>query len=128
MKIKSDKEHFINCNVAGFTYHEGCEVLNQMKFGDVVTLVREDENEHDSKAVALFFNDVHIGYIPRNENDMLAKLMDLGWGEMFEARIQSLDPTAHPEHQIGVIVYIKRRKDNVDKGRSVSKKVSKVNV
>jgi len=110
MKIKSDKEHFLNCNVAGFTYHQGCEVFNELKIGDTVQLVREDENEYDHHAIAVMYNDKLIGYVPRSENRALAQFMDLGWTELFEARIQSLDPTAHPEHQVGIIIYIKRKK------------------
>jgi len=110
MKIKANKEHFINCNVAGFTYHEGCEVIGEMKVGDKVQLVREDENDYDHHAVAILYNDHHIGYVPRSENQQLAQFIDLGWGEMFEARIQSIDPTAHPEHQVGIIIYIMRKK------------------
>lgn len=109
MKIKSNKECFTNCNVAGFTYYEGCEVLGEMKVGEKVQLVREDENYHDHYAIAVMYNDKHIGYIPRSENRQLAKFIDLGWGEIFEARIQTIDLIAHPEDQLGIIIYVKRK-------------------
>ena len=69
MRIKSDKEHFLSCNVAAFTYNEGCEVFDKLKIGKEVQLVREDENVHDHKAVAIFFGKKHIGYIPRQQNE-----------------------------------------------------------
>ena len=55
MRIKTNKEHFLSCNVAAFTYHEGCEVFDKLKVGKRVTLVREDENPYDHNAVAIFF-------------------------------------------------------------------------
>ena len=109
MRIKSDKEHFLNCNVAAFTYYQGCEVFDKLKVGKEVQLVREDENPHDHNAVAIFFGKTHIGYIPRRENDAIAKFLDLGYGDIFEARIQSVDPTAHPEEQVSIVIYLKRK-------------------
>lgn len=111
MKIKSNKEHFLHCNVAAFTYCHGCEVFDQLKIGRKIRLVREDENEHDPKAVAVFFGDTHIGYVPKMQNEMLAKFIDMGWGDLFEGRIQSVDPTAHPEEQVNIIIYLKRKEN-----------------
>ena len=110
MKIQSDKVHFLNCHVAAFTYNEGCEVFDKLKIGKEVQLVREDENVHDHKAVAIFFNKKHIGYIPRQLNETIAMFLDLGYSDIFEARIQSVDPTAHPEQQVSIVIYLKRRK------------------
>jgi hypothetical protein len=36
--------------------------------------------------------------------------LDLGYSDIFEARIQSVDPTAHPEQQVSIVIYLKRRK------------------
>ncbi len=109
MKIKSDKEHFLSCNVAAFTYCNGCEVFSQLKIGKKVRLVREDENVHDHRAVAIFFGDTHIGYIPRQMNETLSMFLDLGYADIFEAKIQSVDPTAHPEQQVSIVIYLKRK-------------------
>lgn len=109
MKIKSDKEHFLSCYVAGFTYHNGCEIFDKIKIGKKVRLIREDENEYDHKAVAVFFGDKHIGYVPRQQNSKLTQFIDLGYEDIFEARIQSIDPTAHPEQQVSIVIYIKRK-------------------
>ena len=110
MRIKSDKEHFLNCNVAGFSYKLGCMVFNQLKVGTELRLVREDENPYDKNAVAVFYEDTHIGYIPHSENAELAKFLDLGYADIFETYVQAIDPAADLEHQVEVIIYIKRRK------------------
>ena len=85
-------------------------VFNELKVGTELRLVREDENPHDKNAVALFFGETHIGYIPKHVNDELAKFLDLGYDDIFETRIQAIDPTADLEHQVDIIVYIKRKK------------------
>jgi len=112
MRIKSDKEHFLSCNVAAFTYNEGCEVFDKLKIGKEVQLVREDENVHDHKAVAIFFGKKHIGYIPRQQNETISRFMDLGYADIFEARIQSVDPAAHPEQQVSIVIYLKRKESS----------------
>ena len=74
-----------------------------------MTLVREDENPYDHNAVAIFFGETHIGYIPRRQNESIAKFLDLGYGDIFEARIQSVDAAAHPEEQVNIVIYLKRK-------------------
>lgn len=109
MKIVSSKEHFLHCNVAGFTYHSGCEVFPHLSVGTVLQLVREDQNAYDPRAIAVFYGDTHLGYVPRTSNEQLAMFFDLGYADLFEARIQQLDPAAHPEEQVQMVVYLKRR-------------------
>ena len=109
MKIKHDKEHFLSCNVAAFTYCDGVEVFSQLKVGKEVRLVREDENPHDHNAVAVFCGDTHIGYIPRQQTETISNLLDRGYADIFEARIQAVDPTAHPEQHVDIVIYIKRK-------------------
>ena len=42
-------------------------------------------------------------------NETIAKFLDLGYEDIFEGRIQSVDPTAHPEEQVSVVIYLKRK-------------------
>lgn len=109
MKIVENKKHFMHCNVAGFSFHEGCTVFDQMKIGSPLRIIREDENDYDHNAVAIFFGDTHIGYIPKRMNEQLAMLLDMGYENIFEARVQSLDAEADPENQVGIIIYVKRQ-------------------
>lgn len=110
MKIQETKKHFLSTHIAGFAYHDGSSVFSELKIGTRLTLVREDENPYDPNAVALLYNDVLLGYIPQRENEMLAAFLDMGHAEIFEAKVQSLHPDAHPEHQVGVLVQIIRKK------------------
>jgi hypothetical protein len=44
---------------------EAIAVLGRLRPGDRLRLVREPNNEHDSNAVAVYSETMHIGYIPR---------------------------------------------------------------
>ena len=109
MKIKKQKELLVSCNVAGFSHYAGCVVFNELKIGTPLHLVREDENPHDHDAVAIFYGDTHIGYVPSSKNDQLATMLDLGYGDIFEVYVQGLDPMAHPENQVQIGIFIKAK-------------------
>ena len=64
MLLKKNKSEFLNCNLAGFGHTEGYLVLDEMRPGDKLLMVREDENRHDSDAIALFFVPKH--QLPKN--------------------------------------------------------------
>ena len=112
MKIKKQKELLVSCNVAGFSHYEGCVVFNELKIGTPLQLVREDENAYDHDAVAIFFGDSHLGYVPSSKNEQLATMLDLGHGDLFEAYVQRLNPTAHPENQVHVGIFVKAKESN----------------
>ena len=60
---KSKNLHFAHFDIAGFSYWEGCMVMNQLKIGDEVQLVREENNKFDPYAVAIMFDGYKLGYI-----------------------------------------------------------------
>ena len=66
----------------------------------------------DAEAVAVVFHndedgdDYCIGYIPCTDNEVLAKFLGMGWGDIFECRISKINPDAHPEHQIYLTIKI----------------------
>ena len=111
MKIKKQKELFVSCNVAGSTHYDGCVVFNELKIGTQLRLVREDENVYDHDAVAVFYGDTHIGYVPGSKNEQLASMLDLGHGDLFEVYVQGIDPTTHPEHQVRIGIFVKAKEE-----------------
>lgn len=64
--------------VKGFRFHEGPQVLAQIKDEDDLDLVREYDNEHDPDAVAVYWQGHKLGYLPMMENRTLANLIDHG--------------------------------------------------
>ena len=49
-----------------------------MKVGDEIKIIKEPTNEHDSNAIAIYYNSIHIGYIPKEENVAFGVLMEQG--------------------------------------------------
>jgi|SRR5215510_125293 len=73
---------------AGLRYHDAKAVWDQMKVGDALTLVREPANPYDDNAVRVDWNGHQLGYIPRTENEVIARQMDRG--NRLQARIANL--------------------------------------
>lgn len=112
------KKYFMDCHLAGILYHEANEVWEQLKPGTRLRLVRELDNRHDPNAVAVVYDDkeneeeVLIGYIPRTDNEVVALLLEMGWNHLFDCRIRQINPEAHPEQQIQLVIKVKRNKEN----------------
>lgn len=44
MEKKTEKrKHFLHCNIAGFTYWDGCMALSQLEVGTPLEMVRDEE-------------------------------------------------------------------------------------
>ena len=108
-KRTEQRKHFLHCNIAGFTYWDGCIAFDELKIGTKLELVREEDNKYDPEAVALYYNDQKLGYIPGNLNESISKFIDMGHQDIFEVVICRIDEDAHPEHQVHVNIYIKRK-------------------
>ena len=77
-----------NSPLAGFRYNDGRLVWDEMRVGDALGLVREPGNPFDVSAIRLEWNGRKIGYVPRQENGALARVLDAG--TVIEARIIEL--------------------------------------
>ncbi|MCH5329928.1 MAG: HIRAN domain-containing protein [Alistipes sp.] len=104
--------HFINFSIAGFSYWEGCLVLGELKPGAKLELVYEEENKYDPCAVAIYYGDYKLGFVPRSQNQLLSKFLELGYDDLFDARVQRVSPEEHPEQQVGVIIFINNNNHN----------------
>jgi hypothetical protein len=81
--------------------------IADLKVGSRLQLVRERENRFDPHAVAIYYGEYKLGFIPRGENELIAKFMDLGYAEIFDCRIQCISPDAHPEKQVRAVVFLR---------------------
>lgn len=104
-----ERKHFLHFDIAGFTYWDGPLVFNELKIGGELQLKIEADNKFDQYAVALWFGDHKIGFIPRSDNHTIYKFLEQGYSDIFETRINRVTPDAMPEDQVGVIVYLKNR-------------------
>ena len=64
--------------VRGLEFYNYRKLRQEIKEGDAITLVREEDNIHDSFATAIYFNDFKLGYIPAYENIVIANMLDAG--------------------------------------------------
>ena len=91
--------------VAGFQFHEGKRVWDHLQVGDALTLVREPDNAHDARAVRVEWNGHMLGYVPRAENDAVARQLDRG--NKLEARIVRLTKHRDPWKRIEFEVFLR---------------------
>ncbi|MCU0396402.1 MAG: HIRAN domain-containing protein [Chitinophagaceae bacterium] len=77
----------LECQVAGTSYRHLEEVEPSLSQEVKLELKREAANAYDNWAVALHFGKHKIGYIPRDKNEVIARLMDAG--KAFFATIQA---------------------------------------
>jgi hypothetical protein len=90
--------------LAGYQYHRASAIWPFLQVGERLHLRREPGNPHDRHAVAVWFRNEHLGYIPRRENRTLAGLMDQG--ERLEASIVRLLDDQNPWRKIRIRVEI----------------------
>ena len=77
----------LECMVAGTSFRKLDKVEAELINTVQLEMKREGENEHDAFAIALFYKEVKVGYIPRDKNEVIARLMDAG--KAFYATIQA---------------------------------------
>ena len=95
--------HFADFHIAGFTYWDGIEVLEDLKVGNKLDLRSEAENPYDPEAVAIFYENRKLGYIPKASNAQISQILYFG-NNIFEAFICQIDLEKHPERQVRVVV------------------------
>ena len=94
-----------NSPLAGFQFHEGKQLWKELQIGDALTLVREPDNPHDPRAVRVDWNGHVLGYVPRAENEAVARQLDRG--NRLEARIVRMNKSRDPWKRIEFEVFLK---------------------
>ncbi|MFO1517576.1 MAG: HIRAN domain-containing protein [Lysobacterales bacterium] len=88
--------------IAGFQYHDGPRLLDRLKAGDALALVREPANQHDHLAVRVTWHGHPLGYLPRAQNAAVARLLDAG--APLDARIAAVRRGNATWDQVGIVV------------------------
>jgi HIRAN domain len=94
-----------NSPLAGFQYYQGKQLWDDLKVGDMLTLVREPDNPHDGNAIRVEWQGHKLGYVPRRENHTVALHIDRGG--LVEARVSRLTAHRNPWQRIEFEVYVK---------------------
>lgn len=76
----SKQIYLISASVAGAYYVDNIhDLLEEIKIGDKLHFIREPENKYDNLAIVVKDkNNNKLGFVPRNKNPILARLMDAG--------------------------------------------------
>lgn len=99
--------YFQSFYIVGFKYHEGPLAFSKLKIGSKLRLIAEPDNRFDYKAVAIFRKTLKLGYVPRNENKYISRLLEANQGDILECWVISLNQACHHDERIEVVVRMK---------------------
>lgn len=79
----------LEITVAGTSYRDEIyDVEPLLKEGTVLRMIRQPDNEYDELAIAIYYEDTQIGWVPRRMNEVISRLMDAG--KAFFCRVVSV--------------------------------------
>lgn len=84
--------YLISVHIAGTTHIDNIDSLEpELTIGKRLRFFREPENKYDDRAIIIKNDDGDkLGYIPRNKNEILSRLMDAGkllYGEVYDKEL-----------------------------------------
>ena len=97
-KSKPRKILLLESPLAGYQYHRAEGVRSFLRVGENLRLVREPQNPYDGNAIAVYFRNDKLGYVPRDENRALAVMMD--HGERVQAHVIKLTNDSDPWRRV----------------------------
>ena len=101
----------LRTNVAGFRYYEGQRLWCDLDADQPLVLTREPHNPYDDMAVAIYWKSGKLGYIPRENNTVIANIIDQGF--KVRAFIHEKRSTAHPWERLWVRVEMISKREYV---------------
>lgn len=113
--MKAKSKFYMDCHLAGRKYYDADLVWDRLRIGLPLHLEREPDNRYDPEAVqVILHNDGEeflLGYIPRGDNQNLAPFFDMGYNNLFDCRINRINPEAHPEAQVHLTISVRKNGD-----------------
>lgn len=100
---------FSSFTIAGIQYRQKQGFVRKqrkMMLNRPVSLVAEPENEHDRNAIAIYWNDLHIGYVPRRRNREVGALLKAGYEDVLFATVTDINLDEYIDRQIVVTLSI----------------------
>lgn len=89
-------------DLAGFRHHQARDVWPALRKDALLTLERDAGNPHDPDAVAICWKGRKLGYLPRGENFLVARLLERE--RPLSARVEGLRARAQPNRRIRIAV------------------------
>jgi len=105
-KIPSQEHiYYKSMHIAGFKYYEGAFIFSELEIGKCLEMVADPTNQYDDNAVKLHFKGKKIGFVPRNKNYSISKML-LAGHNVFKAVVQQLSQHEDPNKQVLVGIFI----------------------
>lgn len=114
------KVYLLQFFVRGFQYYHGPKIIHLINKYKLAELHREPDNKYDPDAIAVYFDEFKIGYVPREHNLILAKILDAGLIDI-QAEIRHIEPKAQTWEQVNMAIYALKE----DNGKKVPEHLSK---
>ncbi len=120
---------FKECAVAGISFHlkYDDEIWDELEAGQEVALVRERKNKYDTNAVAIALKDDYdgdpdnfdfdfiLGYVPKSENEEIAKMLDMGWEDVFYTTLSTVKTHGNINDRLRISIFIRDKRPEVVK-------------
>ena len=104
-------KHIDTFFIAGFQHHDGALVLDKLKLGKKLDLIAQTDNPYDPQAVAIKRKGYMLGYVPKDKNSLLSKLLYFGHGDAVECRVLQVDRKAVPWEQVRVGIFVTDKRE-----------------
>ena len=92
------------CALYGLSHHYYSLHARNIQAGDELTLERDVGDRFDDFAIKVKYGEDQIGWIPKGQNEILARLLDAEYD--LRARVLSHDTSLSLDHRLYVNVYI----------------------
>ena len=92
------------CALSGLSHNDYALHARTIQAGDELTLERDSGNSYDNFAIKVKYEEDHIGWIPKGQNEILARLLDAECD--LRARVISHDTSVSLDRRLYVNVYI----------------------
>lgn len=95
----SEKKFF----VAGVQHHQLKQIINDLEEGYELDLVPEPDNKFDPNAIAIKYDEVMLGYVPKKFSAEVSAMIESG--KEMVCSVTILNRTAKPWEQLEVSIY-----------------------
>ena len=90
-------------NLAGTGFYLQAADCPLLPVGTKLDLLPEPDNQHDEFAVAVLYQSIMLGYVPRDENKAISRLLQAG--KSLHCRLSNIAPDQAPWHMYDVEIY-----------------------
>ena len=108
--IKTSRWRGFRTDIAGVKHHDDLKIISSLKARNLISLVRERDNQFDEYAVRVMYKEYFLGYVPTEQVRRVAQSIDDG--ETISAEISRvyLSPDHDREHGpfVQIAIFIKR--------------------